>query len=95
MTYFKLARKGLLFFNALKMLSDYDNQKAFIICGNNEEGLYFDNDGILQSISVENLEAYSTLETTVTKEQILNDESWCLWVAVESKDKLITIDMGY
>lgn len=94
MTYFKLIQKNLMFFDALRLLGNYDNQKAFIIHEDKIEGLYFDDDGVLQSISVENMQAYGELNTTITKEQIFNDKMWRLYVAIEQDENVVSIDMG-
>lgn len=80
MEYFNLKYKNLNFFNALDKLDRYRNKKAFIVYNKTKQGLYFDDNGNLQSININTLNDYNMLKM---QEHFKN--GWYLYTTTDKK----------
>lgn len=95
MTTFELKSSDCFFIEALNELANYPYQKAFICIKGEDEGYFFNEAGCLYSLSKQQEQAFGELSVDITKDQLVYDQNWQVWVAIENKeDELVRIDMG-
>lgn len=95
MTTFERKERTMFFIDALKELAKYPYQRAFICLQGEDEGYFFNEQGYLYSLSKGQEQAFGELSVDITKNQLLSEKDWELWVAITpQEEELVRIDMG-